>query len=261
MEIQKALGYALGANQVFRPERFQPDQAVAIFGVLAELGQIPFDESFVRHTVLEGLASREDGTVSAVDIQVLAWVIAGLPDRQRAFSRESVKMSGGVEGLLERYLQKSLAAIPHLQEPATKVLLALIDLNQDARAGALTINDISDRLNRSVPQKIFHDALDWLTDSRVRGFFLGVGRPERIAGFLDDDFGRVLLFGLHDVLIFCFVWDRIFVEGGDLQAGDETLTTEPGVPTTFTVVCEPLLAGAGTSLGGRGWLPLALSGL
>ena len=168
VEIQKALGYTLAAHQVFRLERFQPDQAVAIIRVLAESGQIPFDESFVRQMVREELASREDGTVSAVDIQVLAWVIAGLPDRQRAFSRESVKMSGGVEGLLERYLQKSLAAIPHLREPATKVLLALIDLNQDARAGALTINEISDRLEGSVSQKILHDALDWLTASGVR---------------------------------------------------------------------------------------------
>jgi len=169
VEIQKALGYTLGANHVFRLERFQPDQAVAIFRVLAESEQIPFDESFVRHMVREELASREDGMVSAVDIQVLSWVIAGLPDsRQRAFNRESVKLSGGVEGLLERYLQKSLAAVPHLQEPATKVLLTLIDLDQNARAGALTVKEISTRLEGKIPQETLAEALGWLTDPRVR---------------------------------------------------------------------------------------------
>ena len=169
VEIQKALRYTLGANQVFRLERFQPDQAVAIFRVLAESEQIPFDESFVRQMVREELASREDGMVSAVDIQVLSWVIAGLPDsKERAFSRESVRMSGGVEGLLERYLQKSLAAVTHLQEPATKVLLTLIDLDQNARAGALTSKGISTRLEGKVPQKTLTEALDWLTDPRVR---------------------------------------------------------------------------------------------
>ena len=113
---------------------------MAIFRVLAESEEIPFDESFVRQMVREELASCEDGMVSAVDIQVLSWVIAGLPDsKRRAFNRESVEMSGGVEGLLERYLERSLIAIPHLREPATKVLLALIDLDQSVRAGALTI--------------------------------------------------------------------------------------------------------------------------
>jgi tetratricopeptide (TPR) repeat protein len=122
--------------------------------------------------VREELASREDGMVSAVDIQVLSWVIAGLPDsKQRAFNRESVKMSGGVEGLLERYLQRSLAAVPHLREPATKILLTLIDLNQDARAGALSSKEISNRLEGTILQKTLTDALNWVADPRVRLVF------------------------------------------------------------------------------------------
>ncbi|MDJ0632731.1 MAG: hypothetical protein QNJ34_06030 [Xenococcaceae cyanobacterium MO_188.B29] len=45
--------------------------------MIATAEEIKFDESFVQQLTANELASREDGLISPVDLQVLAWTIEG----------------------------------------------------------------------------------------------------------------------------------------------------------------------------------------
>ena len=58
----------------------------------------------------EELASREDGLVSPVDVQVLSWMLLGQRESGKAFDRVSFQKLGGVEGLLTSFLERTLAA-------------------------------------------------------------------------------------------------------------------------------------------------------
>jgi hypothetical protein len=76
----------------------------------AELEKVPFDARFIEGTARDKLASREDGLVSPVDLQVLAWVIKGQKtEEKKAFTSKAFQKIGGVEGLLERFLTDTLA--------------------------------------------------------------------------------------------------------------------------------------------------------
>jgi hypothetical protein len=77
LELQKAMGYSLGPQQSLRLEKFTPKEAAAIVGVIAETEALPCDENFVQELTERELASREDGLISAVDVQILAWMIQG----------------------------------------------------------------------------------------------------------------------------------------------------------------------------------------
>ncbi|MGH9847680.1 MAG: ATP-binding protein, partial [Blastocatellia bacterium] len=80
-ELQKAMRYLLSPAQSFRLERFEPDQATEVFCFLAEKENLEYDRKFISEMTRQELASAEDGLISPVDIQVLAWMIAGQPVR------------------------------------------------------------------------------------------------------------------------------------------------------------------------------------
>lgn len=145
-ELQEAMGYSLGPQQNSSLKKFRPEQAAAVFRVIAETEKLDCDESFIKELTERELAGADDGLISPVDIQILAWMIAGQAGQgERAFNRTTFQKLGGVEGLLERFLTRALEAreTPARRQAATKVLLALTDLDRNARAGALTLDSSS----------------------------------------------------------------------------------------------------------------------
>jgi hypothetical protein len=169
-EMQKAMGYSLGPQQIFNLERFTPEEAAEIFRVLAESAQLECDRGFIEEMTARELASPDDGLISPVDIQILAWMITlQSVGEERAFTRRAFQKLGGVERLLERFLTRALEALDTpRRQAATKVLLALTDLERNTRAGALTLDDLRRKLGGAVSDSELRDAAEWLTRGDVR---------------------------------------------------------------------------------------------
>lgn len=180
IELQKSMGYSLGPHEIFRIEKFEPRQATAVFRVIADTEGLRFDEDFVREMATQELASSEDGLISPVDIQILAWMITGQQTGQdRAFSRITYQKLGGIEGLLERFLKRALEAreTESRKQAALKILLLLTDLERNTRAGALTIEELKAKIAGTTHGREIEDAVDWLARSDVR-----LITPSRSAG-------------------------------------------------------------------------------
>jgi len=77
---------------------------------------------------------------------------------------------GGIEGLLERFLANALEALPagSSRENAVKVMMSLVNLDQNARAGVLSEEEIQQKLAGAVPVNEISAALAWLSGSGVR---------------------------------------------------------------------------------------------
>ncbi|MEL7406986.1 MAG: ATP-binding protein, partial [Cyanobacteria bacterium J06558_2] len=148
IELQKALGYSLSPYEVFRLERFSPEEATKILQVIAEAEAIKFDEKFVRELTESELASKEDCLISPVDLQVLARTIERQKTEElQAFNRSAFQKIGGIEGLMTRFLNTTLnASIPSQREAAIQVLLAMTDLERNVRAGVLTLEDLQQKI-------------------------------------------------------------------------------------------------------------------
>src|SRR5882724_4217110 len=170
-ELQKAMGYSLGPHQIFTLEKFAPEQAADVFRVLAESAQLECDRSFIEEMTAQELAASDDGYISPVDIQILAWMIARQSTgEERAFTRSAFQKLGGVEGLLERFLTRALDAreTPPRRQAATKVLLALTDLERNTRAGMRTLDDLRHNLGGALSDSELREAVEWLTRGGVR---------------------------------------------------------------------------------------------
>lgn len=170
IELQKRMGYSPGPQQSIRLEKFTAKEATAIFRVIAETEDLPFDEGFVEELAEKELASREDSLISAVDLQILAWMIKGRrTEEERAFNRTAFRKLGGLEGLLEHFLSRSLRVREtKTQRPAAiNVLLALTDLERNARAGVLTSEQIAEKLAGTVSTDDIQEAVDWLARERL----------------------------------------------------------------------------------------------
>lgn len=180
--LQQTLGYSLAAQDIIRLGKFTPAQASMIFQVIAESAELSFDEKFVEELTLQELADRKDGLISPVDIQILAWVINSRgeclplgkdraePGEQAGFTRTVYRKLGGIEGLLERFLESSLEALPTVsqRENALKVMLSLVDLEENARAGVLSVEAIQQKLAGAAGPEDIAAALNWLCGSGVR---------------------------------------------------------------------------------------------
>ncbi len=169
-ELQQALRYSLGPQDSIPLRKFSPKQAVEIFHVLAETVSLAFDRGFVEEMTSRDLAAKEDGLISPVDIQILTWMASAQEDA--GLNRTSFQKMGGVEGLLENYVKRSLEALATKaeQQTALKVLLALIDLEHNLRAGALSVERIKEKLaaDASVRPEDLERAIAWLASNKVR---------------------------------------------------------------------------------------------
>jgi hypothetical protein len=170
VEIPKVLGYRLRPNQIFSVGEFEPAQAAIVLKVIAQTERLAVDERFVEELAQTELASREDGRISPVDLQILAWML----DRQavgemRAFNQQAFQQLGGVDGLLTRFLERTLATEPSKagRDAALKALLSLTDLERNVRAGTLAVDEIWVK-EPDLAAAELEDAVEWLARSDVR---------------------------------------------------------------------------------------------
>lgn len=171
IELQKAMGYSLGPQQSHRLRRFEPAEAAEILRVIAEIEEMAFDEGFVRELTEKELASREDGLITAVDIQILAWMISSSKVKEeQAFNRSAYQKCGGIEGLLEVFLTRVLEAreTEARRQAAIKVLLALTDLERNVCAGVLTLTALKEKLGGTLSGAEIEEAVVWLGRGDVR---------------------------------------------------------------------------------------------
>lgn len=171
IELQKVMRYSLGPQENFRLAKFDPQQAAAVLRVIAQTEGITIDDAFVEELATQQLASSEDGLISPVDIQILAWMVAGESAAEdRAFNRMAYDALGGIEGLLEKFLKRALSAreTPLRHRAALNVLLALTDFDSDSRAGTLTLEQLSEKLENEFTTADLEEATSWLARSDVR---------------------------------------------------------------------------------------------
>ena len=144
--------------------RFSDEEPLkTIRKAIAKALEIPLDWK-------EELADKEDGLISPVDLQILAWMITAQNTSElRAFNGNAFQKFGGVEELLSRYLQEVLLAqtMKTRREAAVKVLLALIDLEQQVRSGVLTLEELAAK-NPHVQSQEIKAAVKWLERGDVR---------------------------------------------------------------------------------------------
>ena len=170
-ELHKALGYALGPQQVFRLEKFTPKESAEVLKAIADLEHLSFDARFITEIAEAELADRDDGRISPVDVQILAWMIEQQPQGElRAFDRNAFQKFGGVEGLLQRFPERTLDARmqSNQRQTALKVLLALTDLDRQVRAGVMTLSEVTTKLRDTVAAEEVAEAMQWLARGDVR---------------------------------------------------------------------------------------------
>lgn len=169
-EFQHEMGYTLTPHSSLSIEKFEPQEAALVIGVIADEVKLKLDEGFVMKFAEQELAQRDDGLVSPVDIQILSWMVVGQKRvEERAFNQRAFQRIGGVEGLLGKFLRRALGSIkadPRLQQAVTEVMLALADGN--VRAGAMSYNSLREKLKKTIHDKDIERALDWLVSSDVR---------------------------------------------------------------------------------------------
>ena len=172
-QLQQALEYTLSRYEIFQLERFDPQEATEILRVLAETEQLEFDRHFVEDLTQKELTTLE-GKVSPVDLQILAEVVRKQKTKEeRAFSREAFQKLGGIDGLLNRYLEETLQTLRFqgyqtLYQTTIQVLLMLTDRERNVRAGVLTVPTLQELLLGIATGKEVLTAVEWLTSSEVR---------------------------------------------------------------------------------------------
>ncbi|HWY22199.1 MAG TPA: ATP-binding protein [Candidatus Acidoferrum sp.] len=171
IDFQKAMGYSLGPQDIFSLEKFEVEEAIEVFRVLAESEAMSFDEGFVRELAQNELARQEDALVSPADIQIFAWMISGQRKAEdRTFDRRTYQKLGGVEGLLERFLGRALDArgTEGRTQIAIKVLIALTDFDRNTRMPIQPLASIISRVEGRVSETEVSEAVQWLARSDVR---------------------------------------------------------------------------------------------
>ncbi len=169
IEIQRALGYHLSPQNLFELHKFTPAQATEIFQVMAETADLPFDRDFVKKMTEQELAGKEDGLISPVDVQILAWMIQGHQSDVRGGFNETVyQRMGGIEGLLENFLSHVMKVfLAQEKQLSLKVLLSLVDLEGNVRAGLLTLQQMQEKLADQTRERDLERTVARLAESRL----------------------------------------------------------------------------------------------
>lgn len=171
VELQNELKYSLGPNQNFLLEKFEPSEATRVFKAIIDQERIEYDEAFIDKLCQQELANPHDGLISPVDLQILAWMIAGKEAvTHDQFDEAAFQRLGGMDGLLNNFLNQILKSreTENKRQIDLKLLLALIDLDNNLRAGVLTESELVQKTDTSLTPLEVKDALQWLTRPDVR---------------------------------------------------------------------------------------------
>jgi hypothetical protein len=171
IELQKVMQYYLGPQDVFKLQKFFPNQAVEIMRVIADSSHLTFDENFVKELASQELCDSKDGLISPVNIQILAWVIFGYAQTGEAgFNKSVYQKIGGIDGLLENYLKRVLDVIEteEKRKMVVKVLLALVNLELNVSKGEQTIEQIQKNIGKTLAGHKLVGALNRLKGNNVR---------------------------------------------------------------------------------------------
>jgi hypothetical protein len=169
-EWQRELGYSLDANHNYWTlEKFTPAQTAEIFRFIAEKANIKYiDTTFLEKIAKEQLASKDDGRISPVDIQIVAFVLKNQYKDEKAFTERFFNKMDGIGGILKRYLESQLytPTLENKDNAALKLLVAMIDLKRNVRAGQLSEKEIRERvMPDKIPQQTL--TLEWLERIRL----------------------------------------------------------------------------------------------
>jgi tetratricopeptide (TPR) repeat protein len=170
VELQNALGYTIVLGQHVRLEKFEPQEAAKVIKQIAEVEGLPVEERLLESMVKE-LAGREDGRISPAYLQIVAWVLSRQKEAdKRAFTSKAFQKLGGIEGLLDRFLADVLDARPSEASKQTvlKILVVLIDLDRNARAGQMTVETLQEKLKDTLNPMAVPEAVKWLASPDVR---------------------------------------------------------------------------------------------
>lgn len=171
VEIHGTFKYYLSYGEnYFQLPKFKPYQVKEIYKVMAEKeGITDFDGDFVEEMAKTELANKEDGLVSAVDVQVIPWIMKREEAERFGFTSQHFQKMGGVDGLLQRFLEKILQPKNtfNANNEALYTLLALIDTERNVRAGRLSLEELKNKLGDLVPPTHLPDLLLWLEGNRL----------------------------------------------------------------------------------------------
>ena len=167
--IQERLSYAQTIHNHLRLRKFRPAEALDVLRSMASESKLEFDEAAVVKACCEELASREDGTVSPVDLQILATAVGDVRNAPgRGFTANTLRSLGGLEGALERYLLAQLDSVPTSRKAALAILRVLSELRQGVLAGLLSAKEISEKLGQEYGAESITGMIAWLSHPGVR---------------------------------------------------------------------------------------------
>lgn len=168
-EFQKEMKYTLTPYNNLSLEKFEPFEAANVIKVIADEVKIELDDNFIKELTTHEIADREDGTISPIDIQILSRMIDGQKNlEERAFNRKAFQKLGGVEGLLERFLNTTLKSLitDSRRQTTIKVMLAMTDGN--LRTGALSLKGLKEKLDGVISDADIEESVFWLSRSEIR---------------------------------------------------------------------------------------------
>ena len=164
LESQPRGGNQLGGNY-FELKKFTIPQVIRIFQYIANQINAEFDEVFVEKLIERDLTDKES-RVAAADIQIMALMLQARQHRM-SFTEQAFQQAGGIQQLLQQYVEEELATPNSFNQDNAVLytLLALVDADQNRRAGRLTEAAIDDKLKHSV--KLLSTILTWLVRRRL----------------------------------------------------------------------------------------------
>ena len=179
-EVQEVLGYSLttgsrvGGNS-FYLRNFSPEEATMILQVMAaedlgiESDSDKFDSNYLQEVLERELSSQEevDRLISPVNLQIIAETIKQQNRTElRAFNQRTFEKLGGIEGILQSFLDRILEELgEERKKTAVQVLMALTNLEQQTRAEVQPLEKLQEKVGAAVHSGEVRRIADYLKDA------------------------------------------------------------------------------------------------
>lgn len=144
-ELQNTLGYTLAPNQNFMLTSFESSEAATVFKTIVGIDNIAYEGMLAEALNTDALVSASDGLIAPADLQILAWMVASGDDlEQRCTTLSAMKKTSDTQVLQNLFLQQllDLCQTEKQRQTVLKVLLGMIDLDNNISAGSLTETEL-----------------------------------------------------------------------------------------------------------------------